>query len=130
MGTRGRKSAASLSIAPAPARVSRLEPPEHLSEAARAIWRDVVRTEAVDHFDRGAMMQGLERYAELTAAARAFEAELAALPAHALETRMKLAKLVSDLGARASALALRLRLTPASRERTGRDEGGSPYDSM
>jgi len=125
-----RKSSASLSVLPGDRPASRLAPPDHLSEAARAIWREVVKTEPLDAFDRGAMRQGLERYCELTATARAFEAELAALPAHTLETRMKLAKLVSDLGARASALALRLRLTPASRERTDRDTGGSPYDAI
>ena len=126
-----RKSSASLSILAPDPPASRLAPPAHLSAEAAQVWRDVVRTEPADHFDRGGMRQLLERYAELTATARAFEAELAGLPAHHLETRMKLAKLVSDLGSRASALALRLRLTPASRERTGRDDkGASPYDHI
>lgn len=123
-----RKSAASLSVLPGDRPVSRLAPPVHLSEGAAAIWRDVVKTEAVDHFDRGGMRQLLERYCEAIASCRTFEAELATQPDHALETRMKLAKLVSDLASRASALALRLRLTPASRERTDRTERTSPYD--
>ena len=127
MGTRGKPSAASFEVVQNGPEFGRIAPPAHLSEPAKQIWRDVVRTEDKSHFDRAAMQQQLERYCEATATARAFEAELAALTD--LDKRMKVAKLVSDLSARASALALRLRLTPASRERTNAKEDFSPYDT-
>ena len=113
---------------------SRLSPPEHLSPDAQVVWREAIRGEAADHFDRGAMRQGLERYCELTATLRGFEAELTEIsgldPRMNLDTRMRLAKLIADLGGRASALALRLRLTPASRERVTDDKPRSPYDTI
>lgn len=42
MGTRGRKSAAALAVAPIPLSERRPEPPASLSEAAAEVWRDTV----------------------------------------------------------------------------------------
>lgn len=61
MATRGRKSAASLSVV-AGSIDGRPQPPKDLTKAQQAIWRDTVATEAVDVFRGEARLQMLKEY--------------------------------------------------------------------
>lgn len=120
MASRGRKSAASLSVV-AGKIDGRPEAPKDLTKAQQQIWRDTVATEAVDVFRGEARLQLLKEYCRhaaecdrLAAVIDGFDLDLLKDPDH-LKHYDLLSKL-RDREARAMAdKATKLRLTNQSR---------------
>ncbi len=109
-----RKSAASLAIAPPPTAISgmRLPPPDHLTEAARAVWREIVGACPANFFDRAAVPL-LETLAHSTAEHRRLTAWLA--DCSELADITKLSRLIDTHAARIAQASTRLRITNQSR---------------
>jgi hypothetical protein len=110
-----RQSAASSEIAPyaTPSPIARLKPPATMSEAARKLFLDLVLGSREDHF-RASDLPLLVRYCEANAMAERAETEMAREPV----IKGKASPWVGIHGQMtkaASALAMRLRLSPQAR---------------
>lgn len=117
MGSRGRKSEASLAVVPAPIRheAPRLAAPCGLTAAELAVWRLTVSALPSGHFS-AEQAPLLERFCIHTVRARSLDALLATLDAVAdLDRYDKLARLVSQETGRMFAAGRALRLTNQSR---------------
>lgn len=114
MGVRGRASGAELAVIPGRTAIA-APAPAHLDTDEAAVWHRLMATERSGHFARAAMRDLLTSYCRTTVRAERFAAELDA--AGDLETRLKLARAIDQAVARQVQLAMKMRLTPASRER-------------
>lgn len=111
-----RKSAAAITnaVPRVDGRPDRLAPPAHLSDAARAIWHELVAALPPEHL-RPTDVPLVESYAEWTATARRAARELAE-HGEVASGRASPWLVVAEKAQRAqTALALRLRLCPSSR---------------
>lgn len=118
MGVRGRKSSASMQVAPIAdaAGVARLKAPAHLSEAERALWVELVNDHPADTF-RPTHIPLMELYIRHVVQARILADEVAAFDRawladdEGLKRYDRLLAMAERESRNASALATRLRIT-------------------
>lgn len=124
-----RRSAASLSVVAPAAAPGRLDPPRHMPEEAATVWRSIVASEGASHFQRAGMRILLEAFCMAAARARWIDRQLAA--ANDLNDALALGRAADAVAGRLASLAIKLRITPAARERvTDDDNGRTGYDAL